>query len=206
VDRLGEELLARAALAGDQDREGVGAGLERLALEALELLAFPDDAVEGVARRAQGNELLLVELELGLEQRELARQLADVAHVLEHDLAEDGDHLPVLLDRDALDHHFLALDELGVVDLGLAGFGHDVHAAVLDGLRAVAPDLGRGIASEELPVVAVEVRDIAVGVGHHRAAVDALEDELVDLQLPPQFVDVGGFVCAGHWGKPGRWG
>jgi len=35
---------------------------------------------------------------------------------LEHHLAEDGYDFAVLFDRDPLDHHFLALNQLGLVD------------------------------------------------------------------------------------------
>ncbi|MFV0439610.1 MAG: hypothetical protein ACK5PS_19725 [Desulfopila sp.] len=64
VNCLGKQLLARAALAGDEDREAVGCGLQGLLLEGEDDIADPDDALEGVAGRADIDELLFIEANL----------------------------------------------------------------------------------------------------------------------------------------------
>jgi hypothetical protein len=58
-----------------------------------------------------------------------------------------------------------------------------VHAGVLDSLGAVPADLSRRVLIEELAVGFVEVGDDPIGVGHHGAVVNALEDELEHLEL-----------------------
>ncbi len=189
VDGLGKELLAGAAFTGDQHRERFFGCAECLPLQFFQNLAAADDALERVARRAQGHQFFLVEFDLRFEQHQLAGQFADILDVFEHDLTEDGNDLAVFLNGDALHHHVLSIDAVGLVDFRFAGSGDDMHAAVFDGLGAVPSDLQFRIESQKPAVGPVEMGDLAAGIGHHGPVVDAVEYHPVHFQLILQLGD-----------------
>ena len=155
--------------------------------------AFAHDVAAAVLGGPKVCEFLLVELDLGFQDVELVRQDLDILDVLEHDLAEDGGELPVDEDRDPLDDLVAAHDLVGVVDLGDACLGDDVHPGILDDVRRVFADLRLRVHPEELPVGVAEEDDVPVRVGDENAAEDVVEHTLVELDFFEKLLDVGRF-------------
>jgi hypothetical protein len=72
---------------------------------------------------------------------------------------------------------------MALIDLGLSGFCHEVHSGIFDDVGAVFADLRCGIQAEKLTVGFVEMGDVAVRIRHHDPVMDAVEDQLVLIQL-----------------------
>jgi hypothetical protein len=126
---------------------------------------------------------LLVQLDLGFQQRQLFGQLAYVTHVLKHDLAKNRYDLAIFFDRDALDNHILASNSVGLVDFGFAGLCNDVHPGVFNDLGAVLPYLGSRVDTEKLAVRGIEMSDISLGVCNHYTVINAVQNKVEQLQL-----------------------
>ncbi|VTR67819.1 hypothetical protein DESC_610403 [Desulfosarcina cetonica] len=183
VNALGEKFLARAALTGNQYRIVVGGRHQGVLLQVGDRPAAADDALQRVMGRAQADLFFLVAFELGFQRVHPFGQLDHFAHILEHDQAEYGDYPAFSFYGEPIDDDVLSADHLHVIDFGPSGAGDDMHAAALHQLGAVLADaVGHGDA-QKVGIGFVQVGDDAIGIGHDRPVVNAVENQLKQFQL-----------------------
>jgi len=183
MDALGEQLFAGAAFADNQHGVSVPGRHQGLLLELFDGPAAADDAVQGVARGAQGHQFFFVALDLGLEVAQFFGQFDHVPHVLKHDQSENRDHLTDLFDGDAVHHDILPAYHLHLVDLGNTRSRNNVHPSVFNHLGAMFADALLDITSQKTGIRLVEMGYDTIGIGHHGTIVNAVEYQVKKLQL-----------------------
>ena len=173
VDRMRQQLLARAGLAEQQHRR---VQRRRAARQALDLQAgrtVADEAGKVVlgAARLRLRQRLARGDQLGLQARIMAEERRQRLELVEQREAHRPDHIaPQVADRQARDHQRVALRLHDVEQDGLAGRDDLAQQAVGDDFLAVPADgILRVGETEARRVVLVHPDDARVTVDHHRA-------------------------------------
>ena len=91
----------------------------------------------------------------------------------------------------------LAADLLDLIDLRNACPCHDVHPGVFHHLGAMPADALGNIQPQKACIGLVEVGHCAGGIGHHGTVVDAVEDQLKQLQ-PASNLQTAVVLLIGH--------
>ena len=200
VDALRDDLLARAALAADQD---VGRRVGRLRGERQhidDLAALADVVGKSLCRLLRAQELLLEVLGLGRDLREALHQRLDLCDVLDdrHDtgnLAIDEDRVDIGDDRRAI---LLVADAADARD---ARAQHGAAVAVGSRLEDVLSDDHLRRLVDDAQIRWIDIGDLAAAVDDADAVLHRLEDHLQALlhqgilvQQLVDPVDLRGFV------------
>ena len=178
MDRVGRQLLAGSAFAGEQHGHVQRRHLHDLLLEPLHRQALADHLFQAVAAIAQVVELAAVVGHLGLQLGDLVGQRLQLLRPLEHDLADGTDQFAAAVaDRVARDDARDAAHLMQQTDLCLAALDHFVQARVLDDLGRVAAQAAAGPQAEEALMHRTHVAHYGVAI-HHRQRLERIGQEV----------------------------
>ena len=178
VNRLREQFLAGAALAGDEYRRFSLGRTQGNHLEPLNLFAGTDNTVDRILAALHFLQLFLVILQLGLQGCQLSGQHPQILDIPEHHLADGAGHFPIFENGNPGHHRVMLADFLHVADLRLAGLRHDMHAGIFNDIGDMPTDRLLWIRMQKFSVSVIHHRHIAVFVDHHNAVENTVDDRI----------------------------
>ncbi|WP_456640615.1 hypothetical protein [Bradyrhizobium sp. USDA 10063] len=131
---MGDQLLARAALATDQHRNLKRGHLGDLRAQTLHRRTSANDRLQAVVARTQRFGLALVEFEFAFKILDASAQCLELLRSLEHDASNRAKHAAVPPDRNARHDAICPAHPLNGSDVGLSCGNNLVQARILDHL------------------------------------------------------------------------